>query len=384
MRRATHYSTSILAALTFGAAAPAFAADGDGSTAAAAASQDLSNFRLSAGLDLSEGKYGDTIKTIVYAVPVALKYTKGPFTLKISTSFVHVRGPGSLLTTPEDRTGRAAADATTGGSLSTTTSNSGPGSSGSGSSGSGSSGGGSGSTGSGSGSSGGGGSGSSGGGSGSGSGSGSSGSGNGGSGGGGGSSGGGNSGGSSGSAGTGGGTGSTTAAPVAGTIIPGGANRSQSGIGDTNLSLTYSLGLGANAYLDLSGKVKIPTASVSKRFGTGKVDIVIGAELSKSFGAFDVYGGGRRRFSGSTVANPVRDTWGGSAGFGMRVATGVRVGIDYDWQEAAFAGAIGSSEISGSINIALSRRMRLNLYGLTGTNRASADFGTGAQLTYRF
>ncbi len=361
MYQANEVAKSLLIVFSISFSVTAMAADGDG-PAASNTKQELSNFRLSVGADFSEGTYGDTTKTKVYAAPVAIKYSKGPITIKVSTSFVNVRGTGSLLTTPEDRTGRQASGSDGSGSGFTAPSNSGSGSSGgSNSSGSGSSGSGSGSSGnSGSGSSGGSGSGSSG---------------------------GGNSGsGSSGSSGSGSTSGSSTssASPVAGTIIPGGANRSQSGIGDTNVSLIYSLELGLDMYLDLSGKVKIPTASKTKRLGTGKVDFVVGAELSKSFGDFDIYAGGRRRFSGKTATNPVRDTWGASAGFGIRVAPRVRVGVDYDWQQASFAGGLGSSEISGSINVKMSRRVNLNFYALAGTNRASADFGTGAQLTYRF
>ncbi len=400
MRHLTIFAKCTLTALSLGCSALALAAEGDASQAAANTDKELSDFRLSVGVDFSEGKYGDTRKTSVYSAPVALKYSKGGLTIKVSTSFVHVRGPGSLLTTPEDRTGRQAADTGSSGSAFASADNSGSGTSGSGSQssggsessgsgssgssgsgGSGSSGGGSGSSGSGSGSGGSGGGGSGGGSGGSGSGSGSSGSGGGG---GSGSSGSTGSGTSSGSATGSGASGTPIATPGGGVIIPGGANRNQSGIGDTNVSLTYSFNLGSETYLDVSGKVKIPTASTAKRLGTGKVDFVVGAELSKRFGDIDVYAGGRRRFSGRTAVNPIRDTWSASAGAGLRIASGVRVGLDYDWQQSAFAGAIGTSEISGSVNIKTSRRTNLNLYAVTGTNRGSTDFGTGAQLTYRF
>ncbi len=310
------------------------------------------HFRLSSGIDYSSGKYGDTRKTEVISLPVAVKYINGPFSVKVSVPFVHVRGPGSLLTTPEDRSGRTASS---GGSSSG--SNRGSGNSGSG-------GGSSSNSGSGSSGSGGGGN----------SGSGSSGSG-----------GGGNSG--SGSSGSGGGSSSGSTATQslsAGTIIPGGINRSQSGIGDVNVTLNYSFDFGQDVYLDLTGKVKLPTASKVKRLGTGKVDFVLAAELGKAFGDFDIYAGGRRRFAGKDPLNLLRDTWGVSTGVGMKVSDGVRVGLDYDWQQASFAGGQGSSEISGSINIRVAPKLSLNLYAVTGLNAASVGFGSGAVLSYRF
>jgi hypothetical protein len=317
------------------------------------------HFRLSAGVDYSSGKYGDTRKTEVISLPVAVKYINGPISIKISVPFVHVRGPGSLLSTPEDRAGRSASSGS-----SSATSSSGSGTSGSGSSGSGTSGSGS----SGSGSSGSGSSGSSGSGS-SGSGSGSSGS---------------TSGSSATSTGSAGGSATATQSLNSGTVIPGGTNRSQSGIGDVNVTLNYSFDFGQDVYLDLTGKVKLPTASKAKRFGTGKVDFVLAAELGKAFGAFDVYAGGRRRFAGNSIATRVRDTWGVSTGFGVKVKDGVRVGFDYDWQQASFTGGRGSSEVSGAINFRVAPKINLNLYAVTGLNAASVDFGSGAVLSYRF
>jgi hypothetical protein len=266
-------------------------------------------FRVTAGVDYSSGKYGDTTKTRVVSAPLGLKYSNGPVTVRVSVPFVHVDGPGSLLVTPEGRGG---------------------GGSGSGSN-------------SGSGSSGGGGSGNSG----------------------------------SGSSGSGSSRGS-------GNIQGGGADRKVSGIGDVNVSLTYSFDLGDDTYFDVTGKVKLPSASRAKRLGTGKTDYVAAAELSKTFGKVDVYAGGYRRFAGSRAANPVRDSWGASTGLGVKPSEGLRLGIDYDWQEAAFIGGRSSSEITGSANVRLSSDTNLNLYASTGLNAASSDIGAGLQISYRF
>jgi hypothetical protein len=187
--------------------------------------------------------------------------------------------------------------------------------------------------------------------------------------------------GNSGSGSSGSGSGSSNGS---GNIQGGGADRKVSGIGDVNVSLTYSFDLGDDAYFDVTGKVKLPSASRAKRLGTGKTDFVAAAELSKVFGKVDVYAGGYRRFAGSRVANPVRDSWGASTGLGVKPSEGLRLGIDYDWQEAAFIGGRSSSEITGSANVRLSSDTNLNLYASTGLNAASSDIGAGLQISYRF
>lgn len=96
--------------------------------------------RLSTGINYSSGDYGDLQNTKVWSAPVALKYSKDNFSIRVSVPYVHISGPGSLLQTPEGR------DSGGGGR----SDNSGPGSSNSGSGSSGSGSGGSGSSGSGS------------------------------------------------------------------------------------------------------------------------------------------------------------------------------------------------------------------------------------------
>ena len=45
-----------------------------------------------------------------------------------------------------------------------------------------------------------------------------------------------------------------------------------------SVTLGYSFDFGHDLYLDATGRVKLPTASRSKRLGTGKVDVTLGAD----------------------------------------------------------------------------------------------------------
>lgn len=319
---------------------------------------------LSSGVSFSRGDYGDVADTKVLSAPVSVKYRKGSWRFKVSLPFVRVTGPGSLLQTPEGRDSGSGGDfvglsSTSGsGGTSGTSGSSGSGTSGSGSSGSGSSG--SGSSGSGS------------------SGSGSSGSG---------SSGSGSSGSGSGSSGSGAtGAGSSGTSTSGGIVAPGSGliDNRRSGIGDLGLAATYSFDLGNAFYADVTGKLKLPTASSTKRLGTGKVDVTTSLDLIKDVGPASFYVSGRRKFTGKPAGSNLRSVWGAGGGASVLIAPGVSVGADYDWQQASFKGGQASSEVTGWTYFRLNRAIGMTLYAGTGLNRASADFLGGATLTVRF
>ncbi len=51
---------------------------------------------LNAGLDYSSGKYGDTSSTDIWALPISLKYKTDAFSLRVSSSWLRVTGPGTV------------------------------------------------------------------------------------------------------------------------------------------------------------------------------------------------------------------------------------------------------------------------------------------------
>lgn len=158
----------------------------------------------------------------------------------------------------------------------------------------------------------------------------------------------------------------------------------RSGIGDASVSLTYSLDLGGDFYLEPSAKVKLSTASRKKRLGTGKVDVTLSADMVKDIGDFSLYLHGRRKFAGKPDGSTIRSTWGAGGGASVKASEGVYIGADYDWQQSAFAGNKASSEITGWGSIGLTSHMRLTPYAITGLNSQSADFAGGASISYRF
>lgn len=274
--------------------------------ATAQSSADKGVWRISTGVNYSQGDYGDVEDTKVVSAPVAVRYRKGNFSVRVSLPYVSIDGPGTLLDSPQGRDSG-------GGGSSGSGSNSGSGNSGSGSSGS-------------------------------------------------------------------GGSGSNSGGNV--TSSGGAANR-RSGIGDVGVSLGYSFDLGETTYLDLTGRVKLPTASRAKRIGTGKVDYTVGADLVQDIGNASIYIGGRRRFTGNPAGSALRDVWGAGGGVSYRFAGGTLIGADYDWQQGSTVGDGASSEVTGWIGFPLSKRMRMQVYGSTGFTTNSTDFAGGLSISYR-
>lgn len=168
----------------------------------------------------------------------------------------------------------------------------------------------------------------------------------------------------------------TTAAPLA-------SNR-RSGIGDVNVAMTYSFDLGGDFYFEPTAKVKLPTASVAKRLGTGQVDVTLSADIVKNVGPASFYLHGRRKFAGKPDGSTIRSTWGLGGGASVRAAEGFTIGADYDWQQSAFLGRQPSSEVTGWANLRLSRAASLTFFASTGLNANSVDISAGTSISIRF
>lgn len=287
------------------------------------------SFRIGTGISYSSGDYGEIDSTDVIAVPVSLTYRTGGLRLRVSVPFVSVSGPGSLLVTPEGRDSSGSGGSSGGDDRG--------GSSGSGRDG----------------------------------GSGNSGSGN---------------------SGSGGGV------EVEDEddddiidddeVITGGGiaaiSDNRSGIGDVSIAMTYSLVLAEGTYFEPTARIKLPTASVSDRLGSGQVDVTLGADLVQELGAATLYVGGFRRFAGKPEGSTLRSVWGASGGASVQAGDAITIGADYSWQQSSFAGRQASSEVTGWIYTRLGRNLGLTLHGGTGLNENSADLFGGANVSLRF
>lgn len=56
-------------------------------------------FRLHSGLSYTEGDYGHTVKTEVIYVPISLRVRHGPWRARVSSSYINIDGPASIIDT---------------------------------------------------------------------------------------------------------------------------------------------------------------------------------------------------------------------------------------------------------------------------------------------
>lgn len=160
--------------------------------------------------------------------------------------------------------------------------------------------------------------------------------------------------------------------------------RKVSGFGDTSLSATYGFNKlrGTHAYLDVTGRVRIPTGSESKGLSVGTTDYVLASEFGVDRGEGGAYISAGRRFPGSNGS--LRRTDGWQAGFGGWRNLGERsvLSAGLDWRESSVGG-----EDPAEAYLAWSRRigkhLKVGLSAGKGLNSASADYSAGMSLTWR-
>lgn len=157
---------------------------------------------------------------------------------------------------------------------------------------------------------------------------------------------------------------------------------SRSGLGDVVAAATYSLALDQATFFDVTGKVKLPTASQSDFLGTGTTDFTLQGEVLRVFGSTSAALRAGRRFNGSSDLYPLQDVW--LAGAGVYHALGsTTLGLDYDWRQGSLPTAPDRSELTGSVTQKLSDALRLQGYVYTGFSEGSPDIGAGAQVLVR-
>lgn len=164
-----------------------------------------------------------------------------------------------------------------------------------------------------------------------------------------------------------------------------GAGRStQSGLGDVILRVSYAIVQETrNAPLiDLTGKIKVPTADEDKGLGTGEFDYTFQVDVSKKFGKITPFGTlGYQLLGESGGAINLNDVFLFSLGATYAASNTLSVGLKYDYREATTANSGEKSELSPYAVFKMSKSVSLNLYGIYGLEDGSPDYGAGAMLS---
>ncbi len=160
--------------------------------------------------------------------------------------------------------------------------------------------------------------------------------------------------------------------------------RVRSGLGDITLGAAYALpNPEARGFdLEVSGRVKLPTASDSSQLSTGKADYSVGADVSKTMGRITPNLSATYRTYGDTRLWQFRNGFDVMAGVAYAVTPKSAVIVSYEYVQAASRFIGDSHEIVVGTSLPVGGdRFRLSGYGAAGLSRSAADVSGGISLS---
>lgn len=156
----------------------------------------------------------------------------------------------------------------------------------------------------------------------------------------------------------------------------------RSGLGDIVASLTYkvpALGHGL-PFIDLTGKVKIPTADETKGLGTGATDYSGQVDVFQKFGNVTLFGSLGYRVLGDAETFELNDGVIASGGFLYKISPAFNGGLILDYRSASTDASDGPLELMPYTTWKVNRHWSFQAYGVFGLSNGSPDAGGGLQI----
>ena len=133
-------------------------------------------------------------------------------------------------------------------------------------------------------------------------------------------------------------------------------------------------------YLDVVGKVKIPTADETKGLGTGEFDYTLQLDLFKPIGKISPMATIAYKIKGDPDTFDLNNVFYLSAGADYKLNDIVNFGATLDFQEASSDSSDDAFEIFSYLGYRFSEEVLLTLYGYAGFTDGSPDAGGGVQV----
>ena len=164
------------------------------------------------------------------------------------------------------------------------------------------------------------------------------------------------------------------------------ARQTRQGLGDLSASATVSLPLGEDTpwSVDLTGRVKLPTASKSRGLTTGKTDFSFGADIGYVTGKWAPFVELGIRLPGDPAGIDLRNSPSVSVGAVRVLGTGAGALIaSYDWQRAFSPLAADSHSLFAAWSRPVAKRFDLTGYGSVGLSQGAAGIEAGVLVTVK-
>jgi hypothetical protein len=157
---------------------------------------------------------------------------------------------------------------------------------------------------------------------------------------------------------------------------------SASGLGDIVLSAAYSAYYNPATTLgmDLTGKLKLPTADESKGLGTGEPDFAFLLDLYRTFDRVTGFGGVGYHVMGDSPGLPLENAWSANLGATYKLDARDSVGALLEGRQRVARGGSRTRELMGFWTHRLEGQWRSQVYGLIGLADGSPDWGFGLSL----
>ncbi len=165
----------------------------------------------------------------------------------------------------------------------------------------------------------------------------------------------------------------------------GNAITTESGLGDVATSLTYAfdpLGPGL-PFLDLTAKIKFPTANEDKGLGSGEFDYTVKADLFKPLGKAALMGTLGYKFKGEPPGRDVNNVLMASLGVNYKINNRYSTGGFVDFQEATSDSSQEVIDLFLYATWKLNKAISVTGYGAVGFTDSTPDEEIGLQIGYK-
>jgi hypothetical protein len=163
------------------------------------------------------------------------------------------------------------------------------------------------------------------------------------------------------------------------------ANRDVRGFGDATVSASWSFVdlWKTRLYLDVTGRVRLPTGDAEQGLGTGTTDYAALAELGWDGRGGGVFLSGGRRLLESTATVQRQDGWQASAGYWRNIGKLSVFGMQANWRTATLAGGVDPRSVDAFLTRRLSTGWKLEVSGSAGLSKSSPDYVAGLRFIWR-
>lgn len=167
---------------------------------------------------------------------------------------------------------------------------------------------------------------------------------------------------------------------------PSPAGRVRNGFGDVTLGATYAVvENGGDWAVDLSSRVKLPTASDESGLSTGKTDVGVSVDISRAVQGVVPFVSAGYTFLGDPDGYDLRNTVSASAGLSIPFGGDDTVAlISYEYDRAATDFVDDGHELFGAVSGTVSDQFSWTGFGTVGLSEGASDFALGLLLSLSF